>query len=139
MSEEGSSQAPKAAEVRAALVVDDPQATLGDVVLRLLRLGIDVFYSKDHDEAWLLAQEEAPRIHALLFSPGVGADGVANIVDCLKTHAAEVNSIGSRLDRLMVAEEALAEQLSSSSQDTRELSPELRKQLEELGYVIDDD
>ncbi len=90
MAEEGPSQASDARAMRAALVVDDPQATLGDVVLRLLRLGIDVFYSKDHDEAWLLAQEEALRIHALLFSPGVGVDGVANIVDCLETHAASV-------------------------------------------------
>lgn len=102
MGEEGSSPAPAVTEVRAALVVDDAEATLGDVVLRLLRLGIDVFYSKDRDEAWLLAQEEAQRIHALLFSPGVGVDDISNIVDCLKTHAAPVPrtlvAIGERPD-----------------------------------------
>ena len=102
MAEEGPSQAPEATALRAALVVDDPQATLGDVVLRLLRLGIDVFYSKDHDEAWLLAQEEAQRIYALLFSPGVAADSIASIVDCLETHAASVPrtlvTIGQRPD-----------------------------------------
>ena len=102
MAEEGPSQAPEATEMRAALVLDDPQATLGNLVLRLLRLGIAVFYSKDHDEAWLLAQEEAQRIHALLFSPGVGADGITNILDCLKTHAASVPrtlvAIGPRPD-----------------------------------------
>ncbi len=102
MAEEGPSRVPNALEVRAALVVDDTQATLGDVAMRLLRLGIDVFYSKDHDEAWLLAQEEAQRIYALLFSPGVAADGITNILDCLETHAASVPrtlvTIGQRPD-----------------------------------------
>ena len=87
MAQEAVHPAAESSVVRAVLVVDDAQAGLGDVVLRLLRLGIDVFYSKDQDEAWLLAQEEARRIYALLFSPGVGAEAIANILHCLKTHA----------------------------------------------------
>jgi hypothetical protein len=64
---------------RSALIVDDPETRLGEVSLRLLRLGIDVFYTKDLDEAQLLARQEAPRIGAVVFPPDLDAAALAGL------------------------------------------------------------
>jgi hypothetical protein len=90
------------ADARCALIVDDGDGGLGEVALRLIRLGIDVFYAKERGEGWLLAQQEAERIGALLVSPGVDCDGIDAIVDCLRSKAAGVSRtvvvIGPRAD-----------------------------------------
>ena len=60
------------AEVASVLVIDDPAwGGLGEVALRLIRLGVDSFYAPEPGEAWLLAQQEASRIRLLLLAPGV--------------------------------------------------------------------
>lgn len=60
---------------RNALVLDGADMRLGEVSLKLLRLGVDVVYAKDLDEACLLAQQEAQRVGAILFPPNVPVAG----------------------------------------------------------------
>jgi len=75
--------------VRSALVMDDAKAGLGQVALRLIRLGIATFYAKDAVEAWLLAQQEVESIRVLLVSPGADPGGVARILALLRGHASD--------------------------------------------------
>lgn len=51
---------------RYLLVLDDEGERLGDVSVRLVRLGVDALYTKDPDEAFLVASEQARRIGAIL-------------------------------------------------------------------------
>jgi len=69
------------AEARSVLVVDDPAGGLGEVALRLIRLGVDSFYAPEVGEAWLLAQQEADGIRLVLVAPQVNLrelEGVLN-------------------------------------------------------------
>jgi hypothetical protein len=72
--------------VKSALVVDDAKGGLGQVALRLIRLGVDSFYAKDVVEAWLLAQQEADSIRVLLVAPGADRGGIARILALLRGH-----------------------------------------------------
>jgi len=72
--------------VKSALVVDDAKGGLGQVALRLIRLGVDSFYAKDAVEAWLLAQQEADSIRVLLVAPGADRGGVTRILALLRGH-----------------------------------------------------
>ena len=76
--------------IRSALVVDDAKGGLGQVALRLIRLGIAGFYAKDVVEAWLLAQQEAASIRVLLVAPGADQGGIARILALLRGHASSV-------------------------------------------------
>ncbi len=77
-------------EGRCALIVDDEANSLGDVALRLIRIGIDVFYAKDRAEAWLLAQQEAAQIRLLLCPPTIGLDDAFAVAACLRSEAPKV-------------------------------------------------
>ena len=66
------------------LVIDDDDTTLGGVALRMIRLGIDVFYVKDPNEALLLAQQESERVRVLAFPPSVRLSDVTGIRDRLE-------------------------------------------------------
>jgi hypothetical protein len=76
-------------DVPCTLIIDDDENSLGDVALRLLRLRIDVFYAKGGREAWLLAQQEAERIRAIVFPPSVDFDEIVAAVDCLRSRILE--------------------------------------------------
>ena len=76
-----------------ALIVDDDKNTLGEVAVRILRLRIDLFYSKGSSEAWLLAQQEADRIRTLLFPPTVDIDEIKPIVECLDAMNPELDHV----------------------------------------------
>ena len=76
-----------------ALIVDDDKNTLGDVALRILRLRIDLFYSKDSSEALLLARQEADRIRTLLFPPTVDIDEIKPIAECLDAMKPELDHV----------------------------------------------
>ncbi len=92
---------------RCALILDDEKNSLGEVALRLLRLGIDVFYTKDRDEAMLLGQQEAERIRALLFPVGVDVDEVCAVREQIDGHgqAPQVTAvaIGEAPDEVQLA------------------------------------
>ncbi|MGI9589753.1 MAG: PilZ domain-containing protein [Myxococcota bacterium] len=77
-------------EARSVLIVDDPEGGLGEVALRLIRLGIDSFYAPEAGEAWLLAQQEAYRIRLLLLAPGVNLREVESVRNELAERAPEV-------------------------------------------------
>ena len=50
------------------LVIDDEKGSMGDVALRLVRLGVDVLLASEVDEAELLARQEGGAVCAALFS-----------------------------------------------------------------------
>ena len=74
------------ASARYALILDDEASALGSVALRLLRLGIDTSYAKDRDEAILWAQQEAERIHAVLFPSSVDMVSLASAPTMRRSH-----------------------------------------------------
>ena len=78
------------ASARYALILDDEASALGSVALRLLRLGIDTSYAKDRDEAILWAQQEAERIHAVLFPSSVDMNDVAAVLRQIASQASGV-------------------------------------------------
>ncbi|MEE8507651.1 MAG: PilZ domain-containing protein [Myxococcota bacterium] len=77
-------------EAKCALVVDDDRGSLGEIALRTLRLGVDVFYANDCGEAWLLAQQEAHQIGAMFFPPTVDVNAITRIAECLESHALDI-------------------------------------------------
>ncbi len=63
------------------LILDDESTGLGEVALRLLRLGIDVFYANDADEAVLFcSQTEAQMIRAIMFPEDLDLSHLAKVV-----------------------------------------------------------
>ena len=74
-----------APEPPCALVVDDEKFALGELALRILRLGVDVFHAKGGGEATLLAREAAERIRALLFPPALSLAELASLTACLSS------------------------------------------------------
>jgi hypothetical protein len=77
-------------DAQSVLVVDDASGGLGEVALRLVRLGIDSFYAVDPGEAWPLAHQEASRICVVVIAPEVDLEGVARIEAELSERAPEV-------------------------------------------------
>ena len=77
-------------DVPCTLIVDDDKKSLGEVALRLLRLRIDIFYATHTDEAWLLAQQEAERIRAVLFPPSVDFEEITAIATSLRSQFLEI-------------------------------------------------
>lgn len=66
---------------RYTLVWDDVSHGLGEVALRLLRMGIDTLYADCFEEALLLADQEGARIRALLTPPTLPADQLRRLRD----------------------------------------------------------
>ena len=74
------------AEGSSALVVDSV-GTLGEVAMRLLRLGIDVFYAKGGPEGLLLAKQEGAHLGTVLFSPDVRLEDLEAIQGAIRAQA----------------------------------------------------
>ena len=72
------------------LIVDSDEKALAELPLRILRIGVDVFYTRNWEEALLLAREEAPRIRLVLFPPSVDFDRIRLVQEALRTTASEV-------------------------------------------------
>jgi hypothetical protein len=72
------------------LIVDDDKNALAELPLRILRIGVDVFYTTGGEEAWLLASDEAPRIRAVLFPPSIDFDQISAVADRLRARAGDV-------------------------------------------------
>ncbi len=70
-------------DARRAFVVDAADNRLGEVALRLLRLGIDLHYSADLAEAWLLAEDVAKDVRLLILNPRVPAEKIAALEERL--------------------------------------------------------
>ncbi len=75
-------------EVPFTLVLDDESTGLGDAALRLLRLGVDVFYANDPDEAIVFcSQPEARLVRAVMFPEGLATDALERVVSRLPATA----------------------------------------------------
>ena len=68
-----------------ALIFDDEKNGLGQLALHILRVGVDVFYAKDGEEARLLAMQEADRIRVVLFPPSVDLDQLSALQNSLQS------------------------------------------------------
>ena len=77
-------------EARCVLVVDDDRGSLGEIALRTLHLGIDVFYANDRSEAWLLAEQEGHQIGIVLFPTTVDVDEITPIAECLESYLLDI-------------------------------------------------
>ncbi len=77
-------------DVRRALIVDGADTRLGEVALRLLRLGIDLHYSADPADAWLLAKEVADGVSLLVLNASIPVEEVAALEERLRCHAPDV-------------------------------------------------
>jgi hypothetical protein len=75
--------------VPCVLIVDDNPNSLGEIALRILRLGIDVFYAKGRDDGRLMAEQEAARIGVLFFPATLDFEDVEAVVDSLRSCAPE--------------------------------------------------
>jgi len=63
------------------LILDDESTGLGQLALRLLRMGIDVFYANDPDEAVLFCkQKEARLIRAVMFPETLDPECLARVL-----------------------------------------------------------
>ena len=84
------------------LVVDDEKGSLGDLALRLVRLGFDVLFAAEADEAALLARQEGEILRGALLPSTVGAKGVASLVEAIGPHTgigpSSVALLGARVD-----------------------------------------
>jgi hypothetical protein len=72
------------------LIVDSNDQDLAELPLRILRIGVDVFYARNWEEGWLLARQEASRIRLLLFPPSVDFEHIQGVFDCLHTFAGDI-------------------------------------------------
>lgn len=84
------------------LALDDPEGSLEELPLRLVRLGVDVLYSADDDEAELLARQEGARLAGLILPSASAEERLEPVLDRLKSHsqvvAERVAILGPRLD-----------------------------------------
>jgi hypothetical protein len=72
-----------------ALILDDEEASLGRVALRMLRAGIQVLHAKGLHEAWLLGEQERDRVRALLFPTSVRLEDVVTLSQRLERDGKE--------------------------------------------------
>lgn len=77
-------------DLRRALIVDGPDKSLGQLAVRLMRLGIDVHYAADPAEALLLAGDVGEQVHLLIFPPSVRLDEIEGLQARLRLQAPDV-------------------------------------------------
>ena len=66
---------------RYALCFDSDEDCLGEVALRLIRLGIDVVYARSADEAFLLAGDNGQQIRAVVVPPSVAMPDLERVLE----------------------------------------------------------
>jgi EAL domain-containing protein (putative c-di-GMP-specific phosphodiesterase class I) len=88
----GALASPRDAE-RRVLLLDDPTRDLAPLALRLMRLGIDVHYSSDFDEARLLARQEDGRVRMVVIPPAINAARLASFTRWLASRMSPVPTI----------------------------------------------
>jgi hypothetical protein len=71
------------------LIVDSDDHDLAELPLRILRIGVDVFYARNWEEGLLLARQESSRIRVLMFPPSVDFDQIRSVFDCLRSSACD--------------------------------------------------
>jgi diguanylate cyclase (GGDEF)-like protein len=73
----------RATEPGRVLVLDDRASSLASLAMRLLRLGVDVHYAVDADEARLFIAQERARIRLLIAPPSLAPGSIAAVAEHL--------------------------------------------------------
>jgi hypothetical protein len=84
------------------LAVDDEKGSFGDLALRLVRLGFDVLFAAEADEAELLARQEGEILCGALLPSTASEQRVADLVEAIGPHTGigpeSIALLGTRVD-----------------------------------------
>ena len=83
---------------RLALILDDEASQIGELALRLVRLGIDSLYANDFDESVLLSRQEADDVGAVIVPSNRATEWLPLILKRLKLPPAAVVPAGEQPD-----------------------------------------
>jgi hypothetical protein len=83
---------------RLALILDDEASQIGELALRLVRLGVDSLYANDFDESVLLARQEADDVGAVIVPSNRATVWLPPILKRLKLPPVAVVPTGERPD-----------------------------------------
>jgi len=83
---------------RLALILDDEAGQIGELALRLVRMGVNVHYANDFDETVLLAQQAADDVGAVIVPTCRATDWLPMILKRLHLPPAAVLPAGERPD-----------------------------------------
>ena len=72
-----------------ALVLDGERLALGDVALKLVRMGLPVHYARGADEALMLVRQEAGRIRVVLVPPEIDRAQAGEVLAAARQRAPE--------------------------------------------------
>ncbi|MBY0399410.1 EAL domain-containing protein [Myxococcota bacterium] len=89
------------AETR-TLVIDDEQGSFGQIAVRMMRLGADVHFVQDMDEATLFVNEDEPTLELLVVSPAIDLDRLGALRERLEKASSGIQTrilvVGGGLD-----------------------------------------
>lgn len=84
------------------LAIDDGKGSLGDLPLRMIRVGVDVLHSSEIDEAELLARQEKEEVCGVFLPSIAGVEYLDQALEAIGPHTGigpdRVALFGSRLD-----------------------------------------
>lgn len=83
---------------RFTLILDDEAGQIGELALRLVRLGVDALYANDFEESVLLAQQEADDVGAVIVPNNRAVEWLPPILKRLLLPPAAVVPVGERPD-----------------------------------------
>jgi hypothetical protein len=83
---------------RLALILDDEAGQIGELALRLVRMGVNVHYANDFDETVLLAHQAADDVGAVIVPSSRATDWLPMILKRLHLPPAAVVPAGERPD-----------------------------------------
>ncbi|MGH0033298.1 MAG: PilZ domain-containing protein [Myxococcota bacterium] len=116
------------------LAVDDGKGSLGDLPLRMLRLGVQVLHSSEIDEAELMARQEGQAICGVLLPSQAGELHVDQAIEVVGPHtgvgADRVALLGPRID------EKVAERLRERGVRWRLWEPYEDRDLRFVGWSL---
>ena len=87
---------------RLALILDDEAGLIGELALRLVRLGVNVHYANDFDETVLLAHQAADDVGAVIVPSSRATEWLPMILKRLHLPPAAVVPAGERPDDAIV-------------------------------------
>lgn len=88
---------------RLALILDDEAGQIGELAIQLVRLGVNVLYTNDLDEAVLLARQAADELGAVVVPSRQATDWLPMILKRLRLAPAAVVPAGERPDDATLA------------------------------------
>lgn len=83
---------------RLALILDDEAGQIGELALQLVRLGVNVLYANDFDEAVLLARQATGNVGAVIVPSGRATEWLPMILKRMRVPPAALVPAGERPD-----------------------------------------